>query len=168
MSRSAQRWPVRPLTGLVAVPALAVVGLLLVFASRDGFHRDELYFIQSMHHPAWGYIDNPSLTPAVGWLSQRLFGDSEFGLRVLPAVEVGLVVLVVVALTRELGGELAAQLVAGATCARIDVLAERDEVSVGIAERHLSRPHSRSSTPHSNRTLTRTCSCTSATLARWT
>ena len=42
MSRSAQRWPVRPLTGLVAVPALAVVGLLLVFASRYGFHRDEL------------------------------------------------------------------------------------------------------------------------------
>jgi hypothetical protein len=41
MSRSAQRWPVRPLTGLVAVPALAVVGLLLVFASRDGFHPGE-------------------------------------------------------------------------------------------------------------------------------
>lgn len=117
MSRSAQRWPVRPLTGLVAVPALAVVGLLLVFASRYGFHRDELYFIQSMHHPAWGYIDNPSLTPAVGWLSQRLFGDSVFGLRVLPAVEVGLVVLVVAALTRELGGELAAQLVAAVVTA---------------------------------------------------
>ena len=41
-----------------------------------------------MHHSAWGYIDNPSLTPAVGWLSQRLFGDSALGLRVLPAVEV--------------------------------------------------------------------------------
>jgi hypothetical protein len=96
----------------VAVPALVVGGVLMVVSARYGFHRDELYFIESAKHQAWGYIDNPSLTPAIGWLSRRLFGDSLFGLRVIPAMEVVALVVVVAAIARELGGDRSAQMLA--------------------------------------------------------
>ncbi|CAN5630336.1 glycosyltransferase family 39 protein [soil metagenome] len=106
-----------PLTPWVALPAVSVVAVLLAYAGRYGFHRDELYFIESMRHPAWGYIDNPSLTPAIGWVSRQLFGDSLVGLRVLPALEVGVLVVVVAVLARELGADRFAQRLAAVLAA---------------------------------------------------
>lgn len=91
---------------------MVMVGLLLALAARYGFHRDELYFIESAKHLAWGYVDNPPLTPLLGRLSRAIFGDSVFGLRVVPAVEAGLVVVAVAALTREFGARAAAQVLA--------------------------------------------------------
>ena len=70
-----------------------------------------------MEHPAWGYVDNPPLTPAIGWLSRQVFGDTLFGLRVLPAVQVALVVLVVALIARELGGGRRAHVLAAVIAA---------------------------------------------------
>ena len=36
----------------------AVVVLQLAFAARYGWHRDELYFLASSRHLAWGYVDH--------------------------------------------------------------------------------------------------------------
>lgn len=110
-------WPVQAITPWAIAPAIAVVALLLAVAGRYGFHRDELYFIESMRHPAWGYVDNPALTPALGWVSRQLFGDSLVGLRVVPALEVGVLVLVVALLARELGARRGAQVLAAAVAA---------------------------------------------------
>ena len=103
----AVRWDRR-----VVLPAFALGAVLLVVSARYGFHRDELYFVESGRHLAWGYIDNPALTPALGWLSQRVFGDSLFGLRVVPAIESAGIVVVVSAIAREMGADKRAQVLA--------------------------------------------------------
>lgn len=95
------------------VPPLVVLVGLLVMAPRYGFHRDELYFMSNADHLAWGYIDHPPLTPLIGRISQTLFGDGVFGLRVLPAVLAAAVVAVTILICRELGGSARAQLLAG-------------------------------------------------------
>ena len=110
-------WPVEPWSWWILAPAVLVVGVLLALASRYGFHRDELYFIESSKHAAWGYVDNPPLTPMLGRLSRAIFGDSLFGLRVVPAIEAGLIVVAMAGLTRELGGRGSVQLLAAVLAA---------------------------------------------------
>ena len=51
------RWPV-----VLAMVAMAIV--LTATSNGYGYHRDELYF--RMLRPAWGYIDEPPLTPLFG------------------------------------------------------------------------------------------------------
>ena len=78
----------------------------LAFAGRYGYHRDELYFLACARQLAWGYVDQPPLTPALAWLAVALFGDSLVGLRLFPALSGGAVVMLAGLMARELGGEL--------------------------------------------------------------
>lgn len=76
-------------------------------ATRYGYHRDELYF--RMLEPAWGYVDQPPLTPLLARAATAVFGDSVWALR-LPAVACLLgAVLLSVLTTREFGGGRGAQ-----------------------------------------------------------
>jgi 4-amino-4-deoxy-L-arabinose transferase-like glycosyltransferase len=101
-----------------------VAAVLLAFAPRYGFHRDELYFMANADHPAWGYVDHPPVTPLLGWLSQQMFGDSLFGLRVVPALVAAGVVVAAGAVATELGGgRTAAAVAAWATASTATVLA---------------------------------------------
>lgn len=106
----------------VAAAAATVGTLLLLTAPRYGFHRDELYFMVNAEHPAWGYVDHPPLTPMLGWASQQIFGNSVFGLRVLPAVAGSLVVVVATAISGELGGDRGARVLAAWTTATTAVV----------------------------------------------
>ncbi|PZG47359.1 hypothetical protein C1I98_13630 [Spongiactinospora gelatinilytica] len=98
---------VGPIAGVVVVALLAL-------SPWYGYHRDELYFRLLGQSPAWGYFDQPPLTPLLARLSTGLFGDTIIGLRVLPALCAGALVLLGAAITRELGGRAGAQTLAAA------------------------------------------------------
>ena len=98
----------------VAAITLVTVAVLAVTANRYGFHRDELYFLVLSKHPAWGYVDQPPLTPMLIRLSTQTFGDALWAVR-LPATVLGpLAIPVLALLAREFGGGRAAQVLAAA------------------------------------------------------
>ncbi|HEU0245633.1 MAG TPA: glycosyltransferase family 39 protein [Gaiellaceae bacterium] len=107
-----------PFAARLVLPVSALELLLqLGFANGYGYHRDELYFRAAARHPAFGYDDQPPLTPLLGRLSESLFGESPRGLRVVSAVAVALVVVLVALLARELGAGATGQFVAAACTA---------------------------------------------------
>lgn len=107
------------------MPIVAVLyaALLTVFATRYGYHRDELYFAAAGRHLDWGYADQPALTPLIARIMTAIDPDSLLLLR-LPAIAAGTVVVVCAGLmARELGGGRAAQaLAAGAVASAAMVL----------------------------------------------
>jgi dolichyl-phosphate-mannose-protein mannosyltransferase len=103
-------WPVVFVAGLMVVGLLAVSGLY-------GFHGDEMYYIVAGQHPAFGYVDQPPLTPLLSAASVALLGLSPTAIRVLPALEMGLVVVLVALIARDLGGSRRAQVLAAITAA---------------------------------------------------
>lgn len=86
--------------------------LLMAFAARYGWHRDELYFLQCARHLAASYVDQPVLTPLIARLSLVLFGRSLVGLRLFPALASAGTVVMGALLARELGGGRTAQFLA--------------------------------------------------------
>jgi hypothetical protein len=89
---------------------LAVMAAVLVAASTGyGYHRDELYFLACGRHLAWGYPDQPPLTPVLAHLTELVAPHSTVALR-LPAVGITVWATLASALiARELGGARAAQ-----------------------------------------------------------
>jgi hypothetical protein len=83
--------------------------LHLATAGNYGLFVDELYFLACGEHLAWGYVDMPPLTAVQAWAARGLFGDSPYGLHVFPAFAGALLVLLVGAIARELGGGRYAQ-----------------------------------------------------------
>ncbi|GAA3458081.1 ArnT family glycosyltransferase [Saccharothrix longispora] len=96
---------------VVGVP-VAVAAVLVAFAGGYGYHGDELYFLAAGRHLAWGYPDQPPLTPFLAALADAVAPDSLVALRVPAAVAAGGTVLFVGLLAREMGGGRRAQLVA--------------------------------------------------------
>ncbi len=110
VSSRAIPWPV------VVVAGVMVVGLLAV-SGAYGFHGDEMYFVVAGQHPAFGYVDQPPLTPLLSAASVALLGVSPTAVRVLPAVEMALVVVIIALIARDLGGSRRAQVLAAITAA---------------------------------------------------
>ena len=105
----------KPNISWAVLSGLALVKLALHFATIDGYgyFRDELYYVASTDHLAWGYVEHPPLSIALLWLSKSVFGDSLFAVRLLPALAGATTVVLTGLLARELGGERGAQLLSG-------------------------------------------------------
>jgi hypothetical protein len=73
------------------------------FASY-GIFRDEFYYIACSNRLALGYVDQPPLSIYILSLSRRIFGDSLFAIRLLPAFAAALTVFVTGLIVRKLGG----------------------------------------------------------------
>src|SRR5437762_9577408 len=110
------------ISGSAPAPALAwravvavtggIAVLLLATANGYDYHRDELYFRVLGQHPAWGYVDQPPLTPLLGRLATVTFGDHLWALRLPSVVLVALTAVLLALIARELGGGPAAQVLA--------------------------------------------------------
>ena len=103
-------WPVFLIAGLMVAGLMALSGAY-------GFHGDEMYFIVAGQHPAFGYVDQPPLTPLLSAASVALFGTSPTAVRLLPALEMGLIVVLIALIVRDLGGSRRAQTLAAITAA---------------------------------------------------
>ncbi|KRE42718.1 hypothetical protein ASG74_10100 [Knoellia sp. Soil729] len=86
------------------ITALTLIGVLVLVAGRYGFHRDELYFIEAGHHPAFGQPDQPVLVPLLAAAWHTLVGGHLWAFRILPALAAALTTLVASLTCRELGG----------------------------------------------------------------
>ena len=93
--------------GHVIGAAAALVVVLAVLSPLYGYHRDELYF--RMLPPAWGYTDQPPLTPLLAQGAIAVFGDSVIALRIIAIVCAAASLLLLVLITREVGGSRRAQ-----------------------------------------------------------
>ncbi len=90
--------------------------ILLIFhfavGNGYGFHRDELQFLDSSRHLAWGYVAYPPVTAFMGRIAISAFGISVQAYR-LPAMFAAMLSLILTGLTaRELGGRRSAQVMA--------------------------------------------------------
>jgi 4-amino-4-deoxy-L-arabinose transferase-like glycosyltransferase len=101
---------------VILVTGLMVAALLAV-SGAYGFHGDEMYFVVAGQHPAFGYVDQPPLTPLLSALSVAILGVSPTAVRVLPALEMGLIVVLTALIVRDLGGSRRAQVIAAMTAA---------------------------------------------------
>lgn len=99
----------------VMVIATGVVLGLLALAQWHGFHRDELYFVVAGRHPAFGYPDQPPLTPLLATAATALFGVEPFASRILPALAAGATIVLTAGMTREMHGGSRAQVLAALT-----------------------------------------------------
>jgi Dolichyl-phosphate-mannose-protein mannosyltransferase len=77
-----------------------------------GFHIDELYYLASGRHPAFGYVDFPPIVPLVGRLETAVLGVTPWTLRLLPALLGGVSIILCGAYVRKLGGSLGLQALA--------------------------------------------------------
>ena len=88
---------------LAWVIAAAFVTVELALSGRYGFQQDELYFLVAGHHLAFGYVDQPPLTPLLTRITS-LLGVSPTAVRIVPALAGGAVVVVAAKLAALFGG----------------------------------------------------------------
>jgi hypothetical protein len=107
-----------PWRGIAAI-AIAAFCIEMVVSARYGYVRDELYFLSAGQHLAFGYVDQPPLTPVLARITALATGNTLPGLRVLPALALAALVVLTAAMSRQLGAGRTGQLLAAlaaATC----------------------------------------------------
>jgi uncharacterized membrane protein len=76
-----------------------------------------LYFLACGRRLAWGFVDQPPLTPALARLSDELFPGSLVGLRVWPALMAGALVVLASLTAREMRAGRTGQIAAAVSAA---------------------------------------------------
>ena len=103
----------------IALIAVAAIAVEMAVSARYGYVRDELYFLAAGQHLAFGYVDQPPLTPLLARAAAAAGGNTLVALRVLPALGLAALVVATAAMSRMLGAGRTGQLLAAlaaATC----------------------------------------------------
>jgi hypothetical protein len=112
---------------LVWVIAAGFVALELALSGRYGFMQDELYFIEAGRHLAFGYVDQPPLTPLVDRLTDVL-GVTPTAVRVVPALAGGAVVVLAARFAALFGAGTLGRVIAALLTACTPVLLSSDHL----------------------------------------
>ena len=96
----------------VGAIALIVLAALAATSSRYGYHPDEMYFIVSGGHPAFGYPDQPPLVPLLSHAVHAIAPGSLLVLRLPSAMAAAVTIVVSAVIAREVGGDPRAQVIA--------------------------------------------------------
>lgn len=105
-------------TALFIITALTLlVHLYTNLAAGYGIFRDEFYYWACTNHLAAGYVDQPPLSIYLLAFSRLIFGDSQFAMRLFPAIVSALTVYYTGLLTVRIGGGLTAVTIACITLA---------------------------------------------------
>lgn len=107
----------RVVWGPLAAVVAAVFAILVALSPRYGYFRDELYFIDCGRHLAWGYPDQPPMTPLIARLMDQLGNGSLLVFRLPAAAVAAAVTLLTGVMAAELGGGRFAQVLASVTAA---------------------------------------------------
>jgi hypothetical protein len=84
--------------------ALFNICIHLLVINNLEYHRDELLYFSLGQHPDFGFATVPPMIGWIAWFMQNVFGYSLFAVRLFPALLSGIMVLLVAAIARELGG----------------------------------------------------------------
>jgi len=105
--------------GTLALRTLVGLGLFLVLVEllpnllgTYGIFIDEFYYLACADRLAAGYVDHPPLAPWILWASRAIFGDSQLGLRVLPALAGGATVVLTGMIAWRMGARARGQVLA--------------------------------------------------------
>lgn len=96
---------------LCYLAAIDFIGHMLV-SNNYGYFRDELYYIVSGKHLAFGYVDFPPMIALLAALMNSLAGDALVAIHVIPAAASAVLVWLTGLMARELGGRRFAQVLA--------------------------------------------------------
>jgi hypothetical protein len=101
----------------IAIIAVAAFAAEMAVSARYGYVRDELYFLSAGRHLAFGYVDQPPLTPLLARLAAVAGGNTLVAFRVVPALALAALVVATAAMSRMLGAGRAGQLLAALAAA---------------------------------------------------
>jgi len=94
---------------ILLLMALGAAIFHIALNGQYGFHRDELDFIMNARQLDWGYVSYPPVTPFFARIGLELFGESLRGLRVIPAIAQGIVMILAALIARDMGSKRNAQ-----------------------------------------------------------
>ena len=96
------------------IGSLALLKLLIHFLTNTNYelHRDAFLYLSLADHPDWGYFSVPPAIAVVANITQFLFGDSVFSIRLFPALIGATSVVLIGAMVKEMGGKFWAILLA--------------------------------------------------------
>jgi 4-amino-4-deoxy-L-arabinose transferase-like glycosyltransferase len=130
---TAEPGPQAPATHSDRVPLLAwliaavFVAAELAVSGRYGFMQDELYFIAAGRHLAFGYVDQPPLTPLLD-KSTDLLGLNPTAIRIIPALAGGSVIVMAARFAALFGAGRLGRVLAALVMACTPVLLGADHV----------------------------------------
>ncbi len=94
---------------------LVAVKLIIHFLTSTTYelHRDEMLYFTMGDHLGFGYVSTPPMIGFLAFLTRILFGYSEFGIKLFPALAGAASIFLIALFIKELGGKNLALAIAG-------------------------------------------------------